>query len=161
MGIVRGCSLLFSLKMRTDRFVRFGAHTRNSALLPSRTEAPKRSSHGLQVDLSDIRGALDLALNMHQHGNRQMRKGGSDREGAVSIPLNRSHSIAGKHVAILAGRKLLAQDDLRVSPSFGADGEADIRLKLCKEPSGQHQDCGSAEGTGESNQVPVLLPYRT
>ena len=70
---------------RTARFVRFGAQTRNSTLSPPRTDAPNRSPHFCSVDLSDIRGALDLALNIYQHGNRQVRKGASDREGEVSV----------------------------------------------------------------------------
>ena len=98
---------------------------------------------------------------MHQHGNRQVRKSGSDRKGEVPISRNRSHAFAGEYVAILARRKLLAQDDFRISPGFGADGEAGIRLKLSEEPSGQHQDRGSTEGTGEGNQVPVFFSHGT
>jgi hypothetical protein len=111
----------------------------------------------LGVDLSGIRGALDLALNVFQHGNGQVRKSVSDRKGQVSTSPNRSNGLPGEYVAILAGRKLLAQDDFGISPSVSTDGEAAIRFKLSKESSGQHQDCGSTEGTGEGNQVPVFF----
>ena len=142
---------------RTARFVRFGAQTRNSTLSPLRTDAPNRSPHFFSVDLSGIRGALDLALNIYQHGNRQVRKCTGDREGEVSVSRHRRNCLSREHVAILAGRKLLAQDDLRVSPGLCTQRHWRMTLELGKKPSGQHNDGGAAKGAGESDHVFILF----